>query len=44
MLTLLGTTGLILVWIITWIMTFDGTKATNATKALKDEMDDILRD
>ena len=44
MLSLLGTAGLICVWLITWLMTFYGTKATNTTKALKSEMDDILKD
>ena len=44
MLSLLGTMGLILVWLITWLMTFDGSKATDTTKALKSEMNDILKD
>ena len=44
MLSLLGTVGLIFVWLITWLMTFDGSKATDTTKALKSEMNDILKD
>ena len=44
MLSLLGTMGLIVVWLITWLMTFDGSKATDTTKALKSEMNDILKD
>jgi hypothetical protein len=42
MLSLIGTAGLVIVWLITWLMTFDGSKATTATKALKEEMKDIL--
>jgi hypothetical protein len=41
MLSLIGTAGLVSVWIITWAMTFDSPKATSATKALKEEMRDI---
>ncbi len=44
MLSLLGTVGLIVVWLITWLMTFDGSKATDTTKALKSEMNDALKD
>jgi hypothetical protein len=42
MLSLIGSVGLVIVWLITWVMTFDGSKATSATKALKEEMKDIL--
>ena len=44
MLALLGSIGLIAVWILTWIMTFDGSKASKATKSLKSEMDEIFKE
>jgi hypothetical protein len=44
MLSLLGSLGLIAVWLLTWVMTFDGTKASKTTSAFKKEIKDLLDD